>query len=320
MDDTGRVLSRAHELAVDFIRGLDDRPVWPRASYEQMLAAFDGELPAPGADPSRCWRTWPGGGSGAGRNRQRPRFFGFVIGGSSPPAWAATSSPVAGIRTPVSSRSLQPRQPRRWWRRWIVDVLGLPTGTAVGFVTGGMMANYTCLSAARHAVLARPGWDVVQRGLFDAPRVRVVVGRDRHDTVDRAVRYLGLGQDAVTSVDSDDEDRVAVPALESALADGQGPTIVCLQAGEVHTGAFDDFAAAIPAARQVRRVGARRRRIRALGRGQPDVPAAHLRPGRRRLLGNRCAQDPERSLRLRPGDRAGPRGPGLGLQESRPTT
>jgi len=92
--------------------------------------------------------------------------------------------------------------------------------------------------------------DVAQRGLFDAPRVRVAVGRDRHDTVDRAVRYLGLGQDSVVEVDTDDQGRISVAALESVLASGDGPAIVCLGAGEIHTGAFDDFGGAIAVARR----------------------------------------------------------------------
>ena len=99
-------------------------------------------------------------------------------------------------------------------------------------------------------MLARAGWDVAARGLFEAPRVRIVVGRHRHDTIDRAVRYLGLGQDSVVEVDTDDQGRIDVDDLARVLADGEGPAIVCLQAGEVHTGAFDDFAAAIPVARR----------------------------------------------------------------------
>jgi glutamate/tyrosine decarboxylase-like PLP-dependent enzyme len=99
-------------------------------------------------------------------------------------------------------------------------------------------------------VLARRGWDLTARGLFDAPKVRVVVGRHRHDTIDRAVRYLGLGTDAVVEVDTDDQGRISVAHLDATLAAGDGPAIVCLGAGEVHTGGFDDFAAAIPVARR----------------------------------------------------------------------
>jgi glutamate/tyrosine decarboxylase-like PLP-dependent enzyme len=113
-----------------------------------------------------------------------------------------------------------------------------------------MMANFTCLSAARHAVLARQGWDVNRRGLGGAPPVRVAVGRDRHDTIDLAVRYLGLGQQAVVEVDSDEQGRLRPESLAAALDHGSGPVIVCLQAGEVHTGAFDPFDEAIEVARR----------------------------------------------------------------------
>jgi glutamate/tyrosine decarboxylase-like PLP-dependent enzyme len=115
-----------------------------------------------------------------------------------------------------------------------------------------MMANYTCLLAARRAVLARQGWDVNQRGLFGAPPVRVVVGADRHDTIDRAVGLLGLGRDAVRGVATDSEGRIGTVALASVLEAEAiaGPVIVCLQAGEVHTGAFDSFTEAIEIARR----------------------------------------------------------------------
>ena len=251
MDDTGRVLSRAHELAEEFLAGLDARPVWPRATFEEMLAALGGPLPEAGEDPvavvDRLAATADPGLSGTAG----PRFFGFVIGGSLPAALGAdvlTSvwDQNAGINalTPAAAAAEVVAG------EWIVDALGLPAGSAVGFVTGGMMANYSCLSAARHAVLERQGWDVAERGLFEAPRVRVVVGRHRHDTIDRAVRYLGLGQESVVEVDTDDQGRISVSDLEARLAAGEGPAIVCLGAGEVHTGAFDDFAAAIPVARQ----------------------------------------------------------------------
>ena len=251
MDDAGRVVSRAGELAAGFLDGLEARPVWPRATYDEMLAALGGPLPAEGEDPvavlDRLAATAEPGLSGTAG----PRFFGFVIGGTLPAALGAdllTSvwDQNAGINalTPAAAAAEVVAG------GWIVEALGLPAGTSVGFVTGGMMANYSCLSAARHAVLARHGWDVAAQGLFDAPRVRVVVGRHRHDTIDRAVRYLGLGTDAVVPVDTDDQGRISVSGLEACLEGGEGPTIVCLGAGEVHTGAFDDLAAAVPLARR----------------------------------------------------------------------
>jgi len=130
---------------------------------------------------------------------------------------------------------------------WVIDLLGLPPGSAVGCVTGGTMANFTCLAAARDAVLGRVGWDVASRGLVESPGVRVLVGAERHDSVDLVLRYLGLGAPEVVA--ADDQGRLDVTALETALATGAGgPTVVVLQAGNVHSGAFDPFAEAIPLA------------------------------------------------------------------------
>src|SRR5450631_3211028 len=240
MDDRHRALARSYELSAGFLDTLDDRPVWPRATYEEMLKALGGALPAGGSDPADVITDLarladPGLAGIAGG-----RFFGFVIGGELPAAVGADwLTSVWDQNAGLNSVAPAAAAAEVVAGRWIVDALGLPDGTAVGLVTGGMMANYTCLSAARHAVLARRGWDLNQRGLFGAPRVRVVVGRDRHDTIDRAVRFLGLGQDAVREVATDNQGRLDAAALASVLAADGGPVIVCLQAGEVHTGAVD---------------------------------------------------------------------------------
>jgi glutamate/tyrosine decarboxylase-like PLP-dependent enzyme len=246
MDDRRRALARAYELSAGFLDTLQDRPVWPRATYEEMLVALGGELPVAGADPvavieDLARRADPGIAGTAGG-----RFFGFVVGGELPAALGADwLTSVWDQNAGLTSLAPSAAAAETVAGQWIVEALGLPSGTGVGLVTGAMMANYTCLSSARHAVLARCGWDVGQQGLFQAPGVRVVVGRDRHDTIDRAVRFLGLGQDAVREVATDSQGRIEPAALEAALADDAGPAIVCLQAGEVHTGAFDPFAEAI---------------------------------------------------------------------------
>lgn len=251
MDDRHGALTRAFELAGGFLDTLGDRPVWPRATYEEMLRALGGALPAAGSDPvevvAELARLADPGLAGIAGGR----FFGFVIGGELPAAlgadWLTTVwDQNAGLNSVAPAAAAA----EAIAGQWIVDALGLPGGTAVGLATGGMMANYTCLSAARHAVLARHGWDVNQRGLFEAPRVRVVVGRDRHDTIDRAVRFLGLGADSVREVDTDGQGRLDAGVLASVLEADAGPVIVCLQAGEVHTGAFDPFADAIGIARR----------------------------------------------------------------------
>jgi glutamate/tyrosine decarboxylase-like PLP-dependent enzyme len=175
------------------------------------------------------------------------RFFGWVMGGTLPSALAADWLVSAwdqntGLRKATPGAAVAEETAGRW----LLDLLGLPDGSDVGFVTGATMANFACLAAARGKVLRDVGWDVAQRGLPGAPPVRVVVGAERHDSVDVALRYLGLGTPVV--VPADEQGRIRVDALEAQL--GDGPTIVCLQAGNVHSGAFDDFAAAIPIAKR----------------------------------------------------------------------
>jgi glutamate/tyrosine decarboxylase-like PLP-dependent enzyme len=134
---------------------------------------------------------------------------------------------------------------------WLLDLLGLPGNSAVGFVTGAMIANFTCLAAARHDVLRRAGWDVEGDGLHGAPPVTVIVGEERHETVDVALRFLGLGEQRSLTVPADDQGRIRLDALTDILAQvGNTPLIVCLQAGNVHSGAFDPIAEAVDLAHQ----------------------------------------------------------------------
>ena len=125
---------------------------------------------------------------------------------------------------------------------WLVELFGLPATTSVGFVTGAQMANYTGLAAARHEVLRRVGWDVERDGLIGAPPIRVLAGAERHDTIDRALRFLGLGTSCIQPIAVDDQGRMRADALAEALNSTQTPTIVCAQAGNVNTGAFDPIA------------------------------------------------------------------------------
>ncbi|MBK6764202.1 MAG: aspartate aminotransferase family protein [Micrococcales bacterium] len=240
------MLDLAAARAKAYLDGLPERRVPPASSTDDLTGSFAGPTPT-GDDPrsvieSLCDKVEPGLTA-----MSSPRFFGFVIGGTYPVALAAdwlTSAwdQNAGLRevTPAHSAAREAVQ------GWFTDLLGLPQGTTMGTVTGGLMANFTGLAAARHAVLSRAGWDVEARGLQGAPLVRVLVGAERHDTVDLALRYLGLG--APEPVAADDQGRIDVDALARALSDG--PTIVALQAGNVHSGAFDDFAAAIPLAHE----------------------------------------------------------------------
>jgi len=164
------------------------------------------------------------------------RYFGFVIGGSLPAAlaadWLATAwDQNAGLYVAGPSASVV----EQVTREWIVELLGLPAESSIGFVTGTQMAHVTGLAAARWHVLDAAGWDVGAKGLNGAPPVTVLVGEKGHVTVDRALRLLGLGAPTVVAADS--QGRLVPDALREAL--GDGPTIVCAQAGEVNTGVFD---------------------------------------------------------------------------------
>ena len=245
MDQHSAALERAHRHALDWLSTLEERPVPPQASIEQVTKALGTAIPDDGSDAAEvvdllaeaCEPGLTAMGSG--------RFFGFVIGGTHPAALAADWMVSAwdqncGLRrvTPAHSAVEDVTS------AWLLDLLGLPGDSAVGFVTGGTMANFTGLAAGRDAVLRRAGWDVAQHGLFGGPRVRVLVGAERHDTVDLALRYLGLGSPEPVPVD--EQGRLRADALSSALGEGSdGPTIVVLQAGNVHSGAFDPFTAAI---------------------------------------------------------------------------
>src|SRR5207248_1276221 len=168
------------------------------------------------------------------------RYFGFVIGGGLPAAlaadWLASAwDQNAGLYVGGPSASVV----EQVVRDWVCDLLGLPPHASIGLVTGTQMGSVTALAAARFRVLERAGWDVGRDGLFGAPRVRVLVGAKRHVTIDRALRLLGLG--APEPVAADSQGRMEGGALRDALQAVATPTIVCAQAGEVNTGAFDPF-------------------------------------------------------------------------------
>lgn len=249
VDDRARALDAAHRSATAFLGTLDERPVWPRASLDEMLEVFGGALPDEGADPAAVVEELARGADAGLAGIPGPRFFGFVIGGTLPAALAADWL-VSAWDQNSGSAMLTPATValERVAGQWMLDLFGLPATASVGFVTGGQVANFTCLAAARNAVLARAGWDLADLGLHGAPAIRLVVGADRHGSIDRAVRFLGIGRSEIVVVDADDEGRMRPDALERTLEHGEGPLIVCLQAGEVHTGAFDDFAALIPIA------------------------------------------------------------------------
>jgi glutamate/tyrosine decarboxylase-like PLP-dependent enzyme len=177
------------------------------------------------------------------------RFFGWVIGGTLPAALASDWL-VSAWDQNACLRYGAPAMAAIEERAgtWLLELLGLPAAADVGFVTGATMANFTGMAAGRWRLLADAGWDLDRDGLSGAPRIRCFVGRERHDTVDLGLRYLGLGRPVI--VDADDQGRLIPAALEAALSEGTGPALVCLQAGNLHSGAFDPFPEAIQIARK----------------------------------------------------------------------
>ena len=250
MDSRYDVLDDAARLARSYIDGLDSRPVDATASLAELRSRLAHALTDTGEDPRVVIQDLaddvdPGLIASAG-----PRYFGFVIGGALPVALAAdwltsawdqngggyVASPALSVAEEVASG-------------WVRELLGLPAGCGIGFVTGCQMAHFTCLAAARHAVLRDAGWDVEANGLQGAPEVRVLAGAQAHVTVGVACRMLGLGAERIRVIPADDQGRMLPNALAAALAEQSGPTIVCAQAGEVNTGAFDPFGEIVDACR-----------------------------------------------------------------------
>ncbi len=227
-----------------WLTSMPGRSVPPRSTADEQAAAFGGPLPDAPTDPATVVDLLAELGESGLMAMPSGRFFGWVIGGTLPAALGADWLTSAwdqnnGMRhaTPTTAAVEQVAA------EWVLDLLGLPADAAVGFVTGGTMANFTCLAAGRQQVLTDAGWDLDRDGLFGAPAVRVLVGAERHDTVDLSLRYLGLGAPVV--VDADAQGRVRRGALEAELGRGRGPTIVSLQAGNLHSGAFDPVAEAV---------------------------------------------------------------------------
>jgi len=236
------LLGETASYAADFLEGLPDRRVAPSAGADVLRTSLGGPLPERPTDPQEVMAHLAAAADPGVIAIPGGRYFGFVIGGAVPAALAAdwlsavwdqnaglyVGGPSAAVVEEVAGA-------------WVAELLRLPDDVAFGFVTGGQMANFTALGAARHAVLERAGWDVEERGLIGAPPVHVVVGEERHTTIDRALRFLGLGTACVVPVAVDGEGRLRPESLRSALERLDGPTIVCAQAGNVNTGACDPF-------------------------------------------------------------------------------
>ncbi len=246
------LLRDACDRAARYIDDLATRGVFPGVDARAGLAAFDEPLPVGPTEPADVLELLDRAGSPATVATAGGRYFGFVTGGALPAtvaaSWlAAAWDQCAGLR-PLSPVAVKLEEVSR---EWLLDLLDLPREAAVGFVTGATAANFTCLAAARHELLARRGWNVETQGLFGAPELRVVVGDEVHASLLKALGMLGLGRERVERVPVDDQGRMradALPALDDA-------TIVCIQAGNVNTGAFDPAPEICAAARARRAHG-----------------------------------------------------------------
>lgn len=234
------LIEDAARRAARYLHTLDERRVFPATQDLERLRELSHPLQGPPIVPRDVLAELDAIGSAAATASAGRRYFGFVTGGSLPAALAANilaaawdQNGVLEVSSPVGAAL------EKVCRPWLLSVLGLPAECEVGFVTGATMANFTALAAARHALLAARGWDVEARGLFGAPPIRVVVGEEVHVSLLKALALLGFGRERVTRVPVDDQGRISAAQLPSI----EGPTIVCIQAGNVNTGAFDPAAA-----------------------------------------------------------------------------
>jgi glutamate/tyrosine decarboxylase-like PLP-dependent enzyme len=251
--DVRALLRRTAELAIGYLDALPERSVMGDHDVAALRRALVVDLPERGEDPHVVIEQLADIGGRAAVAMAGPRYFGFVIGGSLPAAvaadWLTTAWDqnaglyVAGPAASVVEEAVG---------AWLLDLFGLPTTSSFGLVTGCQMAHFTCLAAARQAVLERAGWDVTARGLYGAPEIEVVMSAEAHGTVHTALQYLGLGRDRVRVVDADDQGRLRGDRLPEVLAQipTDAPLILCLQAGNVNTGSFDPLRQAIGLARK----------------------------------------------------------------------
>lgn len=243
-DPYAPLLRLAADEAIRYLDGLPNRHVGATATAAELTRLLGGPLPAEPTSAADTIETLCRAAARGGVVASSgPRYFGFVVGGTLPvaisadwlvSAWDQNSGifelgPAAATAEQIAGE-------------WLTELFGLPAGTSVGFPTGCAMAHLTALAAARHQVLAKAGWDVERDGLPGAPRLRVFVGAERHLTVERAIRFLGLGAGQAVVVPADDHGRMQASALRQVLAAWDGPAIVCAQAGDVHTGAVDPIA------------------------------------------------------------------------------
>ena len=249
-DATTPALERALRHARAHLETLDEQPVAARADLATLRERLDTPWTDAGVPAVKVIDELVAATAGGHHACAGGRFFGWVIGGALPAALAAdwlagawdqnaglyACGPAAAVTEEVCGA-------------WLKELFDLPADASFALTTGCQLAHVTALAAARHAVLRDAGWDVEEHGLFGAPRVRIIVNEDRHGSIDRAVRHLGFGRASLQIVPLDPDGRLGAATLAEALAAATGPTILVLQAGDLHLGACDDYEALIPLAK-----------------------------------------------------------------------
>ena len=235
------LLRAASEHAIGYAAAIDARHTTPTPEAIAALTALDGLLPAGPGDAAATLDLLAEVGGPATIASTGAKYFGFVNGATYPVALGASmivnawdQNAALPVMSPVAAKLYDIS------RRWLNELLGLPSDTEVAFVTGATVANASCLAAARDALLAEQGWDVQSDGLFGAPQITVIIGEKAHSTLRKSLGLVGLGRNRVTIVPADDQGRLRADLLPDPTSI-EGPVLICAQAGEVNTGAFDPF-------------------------------------------------------------------------------
>ncbi len=247
-----KALERAFDHSLAHLENLDRSPVTATAGLDALRSRLGKAFPSEGTAPDQVISELAGEVEGGIVGSAGGRFFAGVVGGALPAALAAdwlasawdqnavlyATGPAAAVVEEIAGG-------------WLKEIFGLPASAGFALVTGCQMAHVTCLAAARHALLAKRGWDVIERGLYGAPPIRILSGDERHGSIARAVRLLGLGLQQIVDLPTDAQGRLRADAVEQTFAeDPSAPTIVLLQAGEINIGAYDPFETIIPIARR----------------------------------------------------------------------
>jgi glutamate/tyrosine decarboxylase-like PLP-dependent enzyme len=244
---TSALLARAAEMATRYVSAAPQRRVSPAEAALAALQRFHEPFPDAGCDPHEVLELLDEIGSPATVTTTGGRYFGFVIGGTLPAAMAANwLAAVWGQNAGLRVMSPVAAELEEIVIRWVCEAVGLPPGCEGGLVTGATMANFTALAAARYALLAREGWNVVEDGLFHAPPIEVVAGAEVHASLLKALNMLGMGRNRIRIVEADEQGRIRAEKLPKLARN----TIVCVQAGNVNTGAFDPAAPICEAAHE----------------------------------------------------------------------